>query len=127
MNRSYNRSFGLMISIILTLLCTIYYSKLSYHSMIILLSLAIIFIAISIICPNILNWPSNKWLQFSLCINKITNPLVLGAIFFLIITPISIILRIFNKDPLRLKTKDKSYWTVRNVSYPNKESMENPF
>jgi len=60
--------------------------------------------------------PLNKlWMSFGLVLGMIVSPIVMGFIFFIIFTPIGILMRFFGRDELLLKFKTKpSYWTKRN-------------
>ena len=61
--------------------------------------------------------PLNKlWMSFGLVLGIIVSPIVIGSIFFIIFTPIGILMRFFGRDELLLKFKTKpSYWTKRNA------------
>lgn len=74
-------------------------------------SIAIIFLVLGIINSSILS-PLNKlWFKFGLFLGKIVSPIVMGIIFFLVITPTSLLLKLFGKDILNLKkNKSNSYW-----------------
>ena len=55
------------------------------------------------------------WFKFGILLGKIVSPVVMGIIFFLVVTPISIILKIFGKDVLNLKfNNNKTYWIVKD-------------
>ncbi len=78
--------------------------------------LSFVFLVLGLINSNFLT-PLNKiWYQFGILLGNIISPIVMLIIFFLVITPIGIVLRIFKKDILQLKTskKQKTYWINRN-------------
>ena len=54
------------------------------------------------------------WMRFGLIMSKITTPLILGILFYLILTPAGLIMRIFNKDPMARKF-DKTHDTYRRL------------
>ena len=60
--------------------------------------------------------PLNKlWVKFGELLGKIIAPIVMAIIYFIILTPISLFLRIIGKDLLNLKlNKDNSYWKKRD-------------
>ena len=65
------------------------------------------------------------WFKFGLLLGKIVSPLVMGIIFFFVVTPIAILMRIFKKDLLKLKYNSKSsYWIEKNEP---KSKMKNQF
>jgi predicted membrane metal-binding protein len=93
------------------------------------LPLAAAFVVVALVYPRLLA-PLNKlWLKFGLLLYKVMNPLVLGLLFFVTITPIGIVMRLFGKDFLRLRLdrSAKSYWIERTPPGPPPQSMKNQF
>jgi hypothetical protein len=72
--------------------------------------------------------PLNKlWMRFGLMLGMIVSPIVLGIIFFLIFTPIAFAMRVFGRDELRLRFRNKcSHWIRREVP-TEPESFKNQF
>ena len=70
--------------------------------------------------------PFNKlWFRFGLLLGKIISPLIMGIIFFIVVTPIGIIMRLLRKDLLNLKFNQKnSYWIEKTGP---KSKMKNQF
>ena len=64
--------------------------------------------------------PLNKlWMQFGLLLGMIISPIVLGIIFFGLLTPYGVIMRIMGRDELRLKIiKTNSNWKLRSIKLP---------
>ena len=89
------------------------------------LILSLIFLILGLADSKILT-PLNKlWFKFGILLSKIVSPLVMLTIFFLVITPIGIIMRILKKDLLNLKYNDKiSYWIKKDGL---KSKMKNQF
>jgi len=89
------------------------------------LVLSIIFLAITFLKPDLLK-PLNKiWIKFGELLGKIIAPIVMALIFFFVLTPISIVVRLFGKDLLKLKiSKENSYWIKREK---NINSMDKQF
>jgi len=93
------------------------------------LPLAAVFLAVAYVAPGVLA-PLNKlWLKLGLLLYKVMNPLVLGLLFFITITPIGFFMRLFGKDFLRLKLDRQatSYWIDRQPPGPPPQSMKNQF
>jgi hypothetical protein len=62
--------------------------------------------------------PLNRlWHQLGLALHKITNPIIMGVLFFGVILPIAVIFRLRRADPLKLSFDKNatSYWTMRNT------------
>jgi len=111
---SSNRTFGYFFSLILFITAgyMFFYSHLIWGSFFIF-SATILFI-ISIIVPNILTPIKTSWFELGYLLGRFINPIVLGMIFFVVITPAALISRILGRDPLRLKRRSvASYWVDR--------------
>ena len=121
---SSNRSFGIVFFIVF-LLIALY--PLSYSEEIRIWSsiISLIFLVLGLLNSKILS-PLNKlWFKFGIFLGKIISPLIMGIIFFLVVTPIGLIMRLFGKDVLNLKyNKDYSYWIEKNGP---KSKMKNQF
>jgi hypothetical protein len=78
--------------------------------------LSLLFFSITILKADLLFYLNKYWLRFGLLIGMIVAPIVFGLIFFGIFTPISLIMRFFGRDELRLRlVKKNSYWiTCKN-------------
>ena len=74
--------------------------------------------------------PLNKlWFRFGLLLHKIVNPLIMGVLFFVTVTPIGLIMRSMGKTPLKLgfdKNAD-TYWITRTPPGPAPETMKRQF
>ena len=86
---------------------------------------SIIFLVLGLTNSKILN-PLNKlWFNFGIFLGKIMSPLIMGIIFFLVVTPIGLLMRLFGKDILNLKFNNKAtYWIEKNGP---KSKMRNQF
>jgi hypothetical protein len=84
---------------------------------------------VALLAPRALHLPNLLWMKISLVITRITNPIVTGAMFYLVFTPMAILLRALGKDPLRLKfdASAESYWILRQPAGADSPSMRNQF
>jgi predicted membrane metal-binding protein len=111
-----NKNFGLVFFVVFFLIFIepiIRNDELRYWSLIV----SIIFLILGLINSKILS-PLNKiWFQFGLLIGKLVSPIIMGLVFFLVVTPTSLLLRLFGKDILKIKKKkksEKSYWLEKS-------------
>ena len=121
---SSNRSFGIVffvVFLVISLYPITYNEDIRIWSLII----AFIFIILGLLNSKILT-PLNKlWFKFGLFLGKIFSPLIMGVIFFFVVTPIGLIMRMLRKDLLNLKqNKAKSYWIEKSGP---KSKMKNQF
>ena len=124
MNMSSNRSFGIVffvVFLIIALYPLINDGNLRIWSLII----SLIFLALGLINSIILTPLNIIWFKFGLFLGKIVSPLIMGTIFFFVVTPIGVLMRILNKDILNLKYNNKStYWIEKSGP---KSKMKNQF
>ena len=90
---------------------------------------SVILFVVTLARPSILSPLNRAWFKFGLLLGQVVNPLILGAIFFLVVTPMAVIRRLLGKDSLRLKSKPSlgSYWIDRNPLGPKPGSMTRQF
>ena len=113
-----NRSFGIVF-FILFLVIALYPIIGDQEIRIWSLLTSLIFLILGLMNSKFLT-PLNKlWYRFGILLGNIISPIVMGIVFFMIITPTSIILKIFSKDIMNLKKNNsKSYW----INVQNKDS-----
>ena len=75
--------------------------------------LSLVFLIITIIRPNLFTFINKLWIQFGIMLGKIISPVVMSLVFFFVITPIGILIRIFKKDVMGLKRGANTYWINR--------------
>jgi hypothetical protein len=75
--------------------------------------LSLVFLIITITRPNLFTFLNRSWIQFGIFLGKIISPIVMGLVFFFVVTPIGILVRIFKKDLMGLKRGASSYWVNR--------------
>ena len=119
-----NRSFGIVFFIVF-LLVSLYPLINDKDIRVWSFILSLLFLLLGIKNSNILTPFNIMWLKFGLLLGKIVSPIIMGAVFFLVVTPIGFIMRLFKKDLLNLKYNNfKSYWL--NKKGP-KSKMKNQF
>ena len=121
---SSNRSFGIVFFVVF-LFIAIY--PLNYNGEIRLWSIIIslIFLILGLLKSKILTPLNTLWFKFGIILGKIVSPIIMGLIFFLVVTPIGILMRILGKDLLNLKYNlNKSYWIEKSGP---KSKMKNQF
>jgi hypothetical protein len=72
-----------------------------------------VFLIITITKPNLFTFLNKLWIKFGILLGKIISPVVMGLVFFFVVTPIGMLVRILKKDVMGLKKKASSYWISR--------------
>jgi len=93
------------------------------------LGLAVAFLLCALAAPRLLAPLNRLWHRLGLAMHAVLNPIVMALIFYGAILPTGLVLRLLDKDPLRLKWEPgaKSYWVVREPSGPGPGSMSKQF
>jgi len=108
-----NRGFGILffvVFLIISIWPIINDGNLRLWSMVI----ALIFLILGILNSRVLNPFRKIWIKFGELLGKIISPIVLFIIFFLLVTPIGLLMKILGKDLLSIKySKNKTYWINR--------------
>jgi len=121
---SSNRSFGIVFFIVF-LLIALYPLTYSQDIRIWSVIISVIFLVLGLFNSKILT-PLNKlWFKFGIFLGKIISPIIMGIIFFLVVTPIGLLMKLLGKDLINLKyNNNKSYWIEKKGP---KSKMKNQF
>jgi hypothetical protein len=87
------------------------------------------FAAIALVRPKLLALPNRLWTALGLLLGRVVSPIALAILFFLVLMPIGVAVRLLGKDPLKLKrdAASTSYWIPRMPPGPPPDSMGNQF
>ncbi len=115
-----NKSFGLFFAFIFLVLSLYLYFLESFLLALIFMIFSFIFLVMSLFFEDNL-LPFNKlWTHFGIMLGSIISPIILGLIFFGIVSFISLLSRLFGRDELKLKFKaHPSYWKPKQPGPPN--------
>ena len=93
------------------------------------LAVAAAFLAVALVRASLLAPLNRLWTRFGLLLHKVVNPIVMGVIFYLAITPFGLAMRLIGKDPLRrgFDRTAPSYWIDRTPPGPAPQSMSHQF
>ena len=109
-----NKSFGILFFIVF-LLIAIWPIIASEPVRIWATIVSLIFLLLGIINSKLLTPLKQGWIKLGEILGKVIAPIVMGFIYFLIITPIGLLMRLLGKDLLSIKfNKEKSYWIKRS-------------
>lgn len=88
-----------------------------------------VFLLVALVVPKILHPLNVVWMKFAALLNRIVSPIVMGVMFFVVVTPFALLVRATGKDLLRLKRdpQAKSYWIRRDPPGPPPDTMINQF
>ena len=120
---SSNKSFGIVFFVVFVLIA---FYPLVNHEAVRLWALitALIFLILGLINSSFLTPLNLLWFKFGMLLGRVVSPIIMGLVFFGVVTPTGLIMKIFKKDLLKLKRSEKkSYWIERKT----KSEMKNQF
>ena len=122
-----NKKFGFFFTAIFLIATTYFYINNASSSVVSTLSVVgLSFLVATLVNPDVL-LPLNKlWMRFGLLLGMIISPIVMGIIFFGLFTPMSLTMRLFRRDELRLRFKNKkTHWILRD--FPDGDKLSDSF
>ena len=80
-----------------------------------LISIALIFLILGLLNSKILTPLNRSWIKFGELLGRIIAPIIMGIVYFIILTPVSLLVRLFGKDLIGMKFNNnlKTYWIKR--------------
>ena len=85
--------------------------------------------AVTLVRPSLLGAPNRAWTRLGLWLGRLVSPVMAAVVFYGVVAPIGLAMRLAGKDPLRLRREPDapSYWIVRDPPGPTPESMSDQF
>ena len=112
--KSSNRSFGILFFLVFLGFGLCPLTK-EMSPKIYLIIISVIFLILGLLNSKLLSPLNNLWIKFGEILGKVIAPIVMAVVYFLILTPISLLVRLFGKDLIEMKFNNnvKSYWIKR--------------
>jgi hypothetical protein len=128
LNLPSNKVFGWFFAIFFSLMAFYFYFKSWVWGSGVLITFSFAFLVIVMIAPRLLSPLNILWHRLGLFLGLIVSPIVLGIIFFLMITPVSMLTRLFGRDELKMKKRSiNSYWVDRPPLNSPADTFKNQF
>lgn len=123
------RTFGFVFTGIFLIVSAYLWSQDSKTTTIqIFLVLALVFFVFALLMPVALRPLNKAWYKLGLLMGRVVSPIVLGILFFILISPIAIVMRLAGRDPLKLRKQDvQSHWIDRAPPGPESTSFKDQF
>ena len=123
-----DRKFSLFFSLVFSLagIYTFVYFEVNVSAIFFCLSVLLLIIAVT--KPSLVSPLNKMWMFIGFSLGRIISPIILGIIFFLLISPLALMLRISGRDELNLKFKSvSSYWKIKSQESKISSSFRNQF
>lgn len=124
-----DRKFGLFMGIILALFAGWSFYRQDMDVAVYAGAAAGVLVLTGLVFPKILHPLNRSWYGLGLLMGKIVNPVVMGVLFFVIITPVALVTRAFGRDPLRIRKADgaETFWVNKESPTDVAESFKHQF
>ena len=123
-----NNKFGWFFSAVFAMIALYSFSQQLNPFAVAAAIVCVFFIATTFSAPQLLTPLNRLWYSLGMLLGKVISPIVLGAMFFVLISPIALIGRIFGRDELKIKKSFvQSYWVDRIPPGPSSDSFKNQF
>jgi hypothetical protein len=122
-----NKKFGFFFAAVFLVATTYFYINNASSSVVSTLSVVgLSFLVATLVNPDVLLPLNRLWMRFGLLLGMIISPIVMGIIFFGLFTPMSLTMRLFRRDELRLRFKNKkTHWILRD--FPDGDKLSDSF
>ena len=122
-----NKKFGFFFTAIFLIATTYFYINNASSSVVSTLGVVgLSFLVATLVNPDLLLPLNRLWMRFGLLLGMIISPIVMGIIFFGLFTPMSLTMRLFRRDELRLRFKNKkTHWILRD--FPDGDELSDSF
>jgi hypothetical protein len=123
-----DRSFGLLFTVVFGLIGAWMWWKASDYAAV-AFALAALFLLAALAFPRVLRPLNSAWMRLGLLLNRVVSPIVMGVIFFGLLTPVAAIMRLRGRDVLqrRFDPARESYWIRRDPPGPDGSSFPRQF
>ena len=123
-----DRKFGIFFATFFAV-CGLYFlTKQSLGPGYISFALSVLLLVVTITMPASLHPLNRLWMLFGFLLGKIVSPIILSCIYFGLFTPISLLMKLFKRDELKLRlSPNKSYWIKSEINQPDKKGFKNQF
>ena len=124
-----DRSFGVMFGCIFIIVAVLLRIRDKRETLqLCLLLMSCLTFLVSFARPRLLSTPNKLWMKFSLLLARFVSPIILGVLFYVLISPLALAMRLFGRDELHLKTKHVvTNWQSRKISGYSLDSFKNQF
>ena len=121
------RKFGLTLGIAFLMIAAI--SRWRGHDIppLVAVVLAVVLIFAGLIAPTRLGPVERAWMGFAHAISKVTTPIFMGIVYFMVVAPIGVVMRVLGRNPLRHAEVAGSFWASRSEDDEGRGGLERQF
>lgn len=120
------RKFGITLGLAFSALAGLLYWRGFLNATLVLAVVGGAFLLAGLLLPTRLGPVQRGWMGFALLLSKVTTPIFMGIVYFLVVTPTGLVMRLLRRNPMARKSDSNTYWIARSAT-GGRGSMENQF
>ncbi|MHB1328109.1 MAG: SxtJ family membrane protein [Gemmatimonadales bacterium] len=121
------RKFGLLVGGAFLALAAFFWWRHSQRPMMITGSLGTVLVVAGLLIPGYLGPVYRGWMKFALLLSKVTTPIFMSIVYFIVITPTGLLMRAFGRRPLPVPAQGGTAWVTRSADPPGADDMYRQF
>jgi len=121
------RKFGLTVGAAFLALSGLLWWRGRHSAALVFMALGSLLVLAGLVVPARLGPVQRAWMGFAHLLSRVTTPLFMGIVYFLILTPTGGIMRLFGRNPIRRPLSDGSFWVRRPAGEGQRGRMEHQF
>ena len=110
------RKFGLTVGIAFVVLALVAWWRGHEVTRLVLGSLGLVLLLAGLVLPARLGPVFRAWMSLAHALSKVTTPIFMGLVFFIVIAPVGLLMRLFCRNPVRRTAVSESYWSARTTT-----------
>jgi hypothetical protein len=127
LTREEGRKFGLTVGAAFLALSGLLWWRGRHSAALVFMALGSVLVLAGLVVPARLGPVYRAWIGFALLLSRVTTPLFMGIVYFLILTPTGAIMRLFGKNPIRRPLSEGSFWVRRPAGDGQRGRMKHQF
>ncbi len=127
LTREEGRKFGLTVGAAFLALSGLLWWRGRHSAALVFMALGSLLVLAGLVVPARLGPVQRAWMGFAHLLSRVTTPLFMGIVYFLILTPTGGIMRLFGRNPIRRPLSDGSFWVRRPAGEGQRGRMEHQF
>ncbi len=121
------RKFGLTVGAAFLVLAALMWWRDHQALLISFLAIGLFLVAGGTVAPTRLGPLFRAWMALAHALSKVTTPIFMGVVYFLVLTPVALAIRAIGRNPLRREERDGSFWVDRALDRHRRGSMHHQF
>ena len=127
LTREEGRKFGLTVGMAFLALSGLLWWRGRHTAALVLLALGGVLVVSGLVLPARLGPIYRAWMGLAHLLSRVTTPIFMGIVYFLVLTPTGWLIRLFGKNPIRHRPSEGSFWARRPSGAGQRDRMEHQF